>query len=187
MPTISPSTRTIVNPLIKDKVTFIQTAAETQGERTLLRVELAPGGGNDLHYHKTFEEAFTVISGNLGIQLNRDIIELNAGESAIAPRGVSHRFFNLSDTYPAVFEVELLPASAGFETCLQVAYGLAADGLTSNSSAPKNLYHLALLVQWGDTNLPGIFRLLEPVLRLLGKRAIRRGMDQELIQRYCRF
>ncbi len=44
--------RKIYNPIQQDCVTFLKTSAETDGEYTLVEVELADGGG--LHYHKTY-------------------------------------------------------------------------------------------------------------------------------------
>ena len=44
--------RRIYNPVQKDYATFLETSAETNGLRTLIEIELAPGGGNLVHYHK---------------------------------------------------------------------------------------------------------------------------------------
>ena len=186
METTFPS-RTVVNPLIRDKATFLATAAETGNKFTHIQVELAPLGGNDLHYHLTFDEKFTAVSGTLGIQKGKNVSYLNEGESAVAKAGELHRFFNPSDAESIVFNVLLEPGSAGFERVVQVAYGLAADGRTTASGIPKNLYHMALIVQWGDTNIPGLFTYIEPLLRWMAKRAERNGIAQELINRYCRF
>ena len=50
--------RTIVNPIIKDTVTFLQTSQESGGKITEGEITLMPGGGNPLHYHKTYSETF---------------------------------------------------------------------------------------------------------------------------------
>lgn len=39
--------RRYYHPIQKDYATFLQTSEETGGERTLIEVEVAPGGGND--------------------------------------------------------------------------------------------------------------------------------------------
>lgn len=179
--------RTVVNPLIKDKATFLETAADTHGKRTLIHIELAAGGGNDLHYHKTFDETFRVLEGQLGVQIGKKIMYLAKGESATVKAGELHRFFNASNDTPVAFNVLLEPGHAGFERTIQVAYGLAADGLTNKDSVPKNLYHLALLFKWGDTNVPGIFSLIEPVMGWLANRAVKKGIEKELVSKYCRF
>ena len=56
---------------------------------------------------------------------------------------------------------------------------LARDG------SPRDPYHMALILEWADIRLPGIFRLVEPLLRFLAKRARRKGIDKELEARYC--
>ena len=61
--------RTIVNPIIKDTATFLQTAEESGGKITEAEITLMPKGGNPLHYHKTYSETFTVLEGELGLKL----------------------------------------------------------------------------------------------------------------------
>jgi len=185
MSAISTANRTVKNPIIKDIVTFIETSNETDGHHTLIKVELAPKGGNDLHFHKSFDETFTVLEGRLGVQLEKEIIYLNKGESATARKGQLHRFFNPSDEHDTSFNVLIQPGNQGFETAVQVAYGLACDGLTNAQMIPKNIYHLSLLVIWCDTNSPGIYKWIEPVMKWLAKRAVKKGIDKELIARYC--
>jgi hypothetical protein len=79
MSAIHSGPRTIENPLIKDKATFLETTADTNGASTLIQVELAPSGGNGLHYHKTFDETFTVLEGSLGVQIGKKISYLSKG------------------------------------------------------------------------------------------------------------
>ncbi len=185
MSAITLAARTIENPIIKDKVTFLETSAETNGKFTLIQVDLAPRGGNDLHYHKTFDETFTVMEGILGVQIEKEISYLHKGESATVQAGQLHRFFNPSDEHSVIFNVMVQPGSQGFETALQVVYGLACDGRTTSSMIPQNLSHMALIVQWSDTNAPGIFTWIEPVMKWLAKRAVEKGIDKALIARYC--
>lgn len=179
--------RTIENPLFKDRVTFLETTAETEGKRTTLLLEVAPKGGNSLHYHKTFDEVFTVHEGQLGIQLGKDIFVLEAGERVRVKAGDLHRFFNPSATQTVVVHVLLDPGHRGMEIGLQVAYGLASEGRTTRQGIPKNRYHMALLMHWTDTHIPGVFSLLEPLLRWWRKRAIQKGMDQALVRQYVKF
>ncbi len=101
------------------------------------------------------------------------------------PANTLHNFRNATDG-PATFLVEFRPGHGGFEKALMVAYGLAADGLANPGGMPKNLYHTALLFEWGEGRLPGVFAVLEPVFRLLARRARRKGIDRELEVRYCR-
>lgn len=179
--------RTIVNPVIRDSVSFVELSSETGGMYSWVRIYLAPGGSNELHYHQRFEETFTCVHGTLGLQVGTRTVELLPGQSATAKANEVHRFFNPSADQPVMFDVMITPGSPGFERMLQVAYGLAADGLTSDKGIPKNPYHTALIVKWGDTNMPGVLSLLEPVLRWMAARAEKNGTAQALIDRYCRY
>lgn len=186
MTTIDPP-RTIINPLIRDTVTFLELSSETGGQYSLAQIELAPAGSNESHYHRTFDETFTCVAGTLGLQVGTTTLSVTPGQSATAKAGEVHRFFNPSAEHPVTFNVLVDPGSRGFERMLQVAYGLAADGLTNAKGVPKNAFHTALLVRWGDTNMPGLLSLLEPVLRWLATRAERNGTAQSLLDRYCRY
>ncbi len=178
-------TRRIYNPIQKDYATFLETSEETGGERTLVEIEVAPGGGTPPHYHLTYAEHFGVISGALEVMVGGETRTLTAGEKAVAPKNTLHNFHNATDE-PTTFLVELRPGSSGFEKALRVAYGLASDGLSNSKGLPKNLYHTALLFEWGEGRMPGLFGVLEPVFRLLAKRARRTRIDKELEARYCR-
>ncbi len=177
--------RRIYNPIQKDYATFLETSEETGGEHTLIEIEVAPGGGTTPHFHLTYAEHFEVISGALQVMVGGETRTLTAGEKAVAPKNTLHNFHNATDE-PTTFLIELRPGSSGFEKALRVAYGLASDGLSNSKGLPKNIYHTALLFEWGEGRMPGLFGVLEPVFRLLAKRARRKGIDKELEARYVR-
>lgn len=176
--------RSIYNPIQKDKVTFIKTAAETNHQYTLIRVELAPLGEVGLHYHKTYTEKFSVIQGTLGITLGNTDILLNQGESATAEKDILHRFYNPSKTNTVIFDTEIRPASAGFERSLQILYGLARDGKTNQKGIPKNIFHLALLLELGESKLPGKYSDFEFILLKIAKLARWLKIDESLKKYY---
>ncbi|POY34769.1 cupin domain-containing protein [Solitalea longa] len=178
-------TRTIENPLIKDKVTFLETANETAGKHTFVEVELSPGGGNDLHYHKVFSETFEVVEGELGVEADGEKIIIKKGESYKVSENIMHRFFNPSDSTPVTFNVLLEPGHAGFEQTLMVSYGLCRDGRTNKKGMPKSFYHLSLLLVWSDTNLPGIYQLILPVMQWFAQKARKKGIEAQLLEEYC--
>ncbi len=177
--------RRIYHPIQKDYATFLETSEETGGEYTLIEIEVAPGGGTTPHYHLTYAEHFEVMAGALQVMVGGETRALTAGERAVAPRNTLHNFHNATDE-TTTFLIELRPGSSGFEKALRVAYGLASDGLSNSKGLPKNLYHMALLFEWGEGRMPGVFAVLEPVFRLLAKRARRKGIDRELEAKYCR-
>ncbi|MDF7813811.1 cupin domain-containing protein [Hymenobacter sp. YC55] len=91
--------RAIFNPVQQDTLTFVRTTAETAGQLSELEITLLPGGGNALHYHTTYTETFTAITGTLGLELDKKRKFLLApGESYMVKLGEAHRFFNPGDT-----------------------------------------------------------------------------------------
>ena len=184
--TATKAMRRIYSPLIDDHVTFIETSLESGGKRTILEIDLAPGGGNALHYHRKFSETFEAIEGRLGLAFSSRTAYLEAGDPPVtAEIGTYHRFFN-DTTDRCRFSVTLEPGSTNFEKTLMVAYGLARDGLVNTNQTPKSLYHLALLAVWSDTIFKHLrfLRPFEQVFQLLAKRASRRGIEDALLTRY---
>lgn len=176
--------RTFENPLIKDKVRILESTSETNGEYLLLEIELAPGGGNNLHYHLNFDEEFTAIEGSLGIEKKHGKIILREGESATAYKQELHRFFNPGKE-PITFQVRLTPGHMGFENGLRIAYGLARDGKTNRNGIPKKIDHLAVILDMTDTRLTGLISVIEPWLLKRAKKALDKGIQRELLTAYC--
>jgi mannose-6-phosphate isomerase-like protein (cupin superfamily) len=169
--------------MIGDRVTFLKTATETQGASTLVQVELAPHGGNVLHYHLTFTERFEAIDGDLHVDLNGQHLVLSPGQSALVPIKAIHRFYNPSDK-PVTFIVEMQP-SRHFEEGLRIGYGLARDGKCSDKGIPMNLWHLAVLYQLAETYLPGIpLPLQKSIFGILAVIARQIGVEKQLRETY---
>jgi quercetin dioxygenase-like cupin family protein len=175
--------RTIYNSRAGHKTTFIKKSAETNGEYTLLEIELAPGKGNDPHYHEQFNETFTAISGTLGVELNGEKILLEEGDVVIAETGDEHTFFNpTEDTIR--FEVKIEPGSPGFEKALYILYGIINDGLVDEKGIPTDLHHAAVFVALSDTRSHEIGPFMSWLISRLAGRAQRNGIEDELIERY---
>lgn len=178
--------RKIYNPIQKDSVVFLKTAAETNGAYTLVEVELADGGGVGLHYHKTYSEAFSCIDGEVQVQLGKELHTLLPGQTATANPNINHLFQNRSGKL-CRFRVELRPASRGFEQSLQIGYGLAGDGLCKPNGFPKDKLALAWLFDISESNLPGWMSMFEFILRRQAKKARQKGTDRKLIEKYVKF
>jgi quercetin dioxygenase-like cupin family protein len=163
----------------KDYVTFLETAEESNGERTLVEVELAPGGGNPLHFHKAFTEEFEVIEGQLNIQRGEKQLVLKAGEKALVPLYVKHRFYNTSDQTTR-FRVELRPGHPGFEQTIRIGYRMSGEKV----GFIKNLLAISLLLERSDTRFVGAMSLIQPFFGLLAAIARRQGLDKELEAKY---
>src|SRR5215213_3644481 len=125
--TTTTTSRRIYNPVQKDALVFLETAEESGGTRTLIQIELAPGGGNGLHKHMTYAEHFEVLEGDLTVILDGIEHVLRPGDRTVAPAGMMHCFKNPTDE-TVVFRVELRPGHRGFERAVQAAYGLAEAG-----------------------------------------------------------
>ena len=183
--TVTHDGRRYYHPIQKDYATFLKTSEETRGEFTLIEIEVAPGGGTPPHYHKTYDEHFEVLEGTLEVLLGNGKHTLQPGQRALAPKNSRHCFHNPSGG-PTTFLVELRPGKTGFENAVKAGYGLAEDGRDRHTEGTmKNLYHLAVLLDWSEIRLSGVLGLIEPVFRLLAKRARKKGIDEELEVKYC--
>lgn len=178
--------RKIYNPIQKDSVIFLKTSADTNGEYTRVEVELADGRGVGLHYHKTYSEAFECVEGEVQVKLNKVLHTLKPGMSATAQPNTRHLFRNRSGR-SCKFKVELRPASRGFEQSLQIAYGLANDGLCKPNGFPRDKLALAWLFDISESNLPGWMSVFEFILRKQAKAARKKGIDTLLLGKYVRF
>ncbi len=177
--------RRYYNPVERAAATLVQTAEESGGACTVIDVEVAPGGGTPLHYHTTYVEQFTAVSGELGLQIGKQHRTLKPGETAVVPMMALHRWYNAGQE-TVLMRVALRPGSTGFEHCLQIAYGLARDGQMTTGGMPKHITHLAVLLDLGDMGGNGVVGLIAPIMRLIAKRARRTGIERDLIDRYCR-
>ena len=176
---------TIINPIIKDKVTFVQTAASTNGRVTTLQVTLLPGGGTPLHYHRNFSETFVVTEGMLTIVLKKKTITLGTGQKITVEKGQSHQFANRS-SLPVVFTTIILPGSEGFENALRILYGLAGDQKTNKKGMPKSLLALAVVSKISDMRPAGMGILLAPLMGTFNCIAKISGLHKQLLARYCK-
>ncbi len=176
--------RVFQNPKIKDKVTLLKSPQETNNEYILLEVELEAKGGNGIHYHTSFTEEFIPVDGALGIQIQQQQLRLLPGQRSTAPVNIPHRFYNPGHK-PITFHVKITPAQEGFLQGLKIAYGLAEDGLTNNNGVPKKLDHLAVLLELSDTRVTGFLGFITPYLLWKAKKARKKGIHKELIDKYC--
>lgn len=142
----------IENPLTGERVTFLQTTQSTGG--TLLEIECAiprPGFGPPMHVHLKQQESFRVVAGTLGIAVGREQRLLGIGETAVAPPGVPHRFWNAGEG-EARFIAAIEPPG-DFETHFKTMFGLARDGKGNRRGTPKNIWQFGVSLEIADTYL----------------------------------
>jgi len=174
--------RVFYNPVIKDRATLLKSSEDTGGEYTLLKIEVAPGGGNSEHTHNSFSEKFRVVKGTLSVTLGRDVKLIRQGEAVTVDAKAVHCFKNeTADTVE--FLVEFRPGQPGFEKAIAIAYGLAADGLVDKDSAPKNLVHLSIVSTLAQSFPTGFLSILMPVFRFVASLAKR--TEAALTEKYC--
>jgi mannose-6-phosphate isomerase-like protein (cupin superfamily) len=177
--------RTIVNPLYRDTVTFLETASEADHRYSLMELTLMPGGSNPPHYHTAFAEKFTAVDGTLGLQLRGRKIFLRPGEDYLVPAGTVHNFFNPCKK-EIRFHVKFKPGHEGMENTLRIAYGLATDGLTNRKGMPRSMLVAALILEMSNSYPTGLMTVLRPLLPFLAGRAKKKGIEQTLIDKYCK-
>jgi len=172
--------RTIVNSEGNYSATFVKTALETRNVYELIEVEVEPGGGNDPHYHKDFEEHFTVLRGALTVYVNNVPHVLLKGDSITAIRQTMHNFRNETDSM-VVVNVKTTPAK-GLEKTLRVAYGLINTKQLKNDMT-KNPWHMCLLLGYSGSYLEGVPSYIqEPLVNALARIAQWKGEDRSLEQ-----
>ena len=76
-------------------------------------------------------------------------------------------------------------ATRSFHHPIQIAYGLAADGHGAKNGGPKNPVQLAILSTMSGSRMSGAMRILEPLFGMLARWGRRKGVERELIARYC--
>ena len=175
--------RSIYNPIFKDTVHFNKFSYETGGEYTLLEIDLAPGGGNAMHYHNRFTETFIPVQGELGVDLGGDSYRLVAGEQFTVEKGQVHRFYNPGEDWIR-FQVRIEPGSAGFERSLYLLYGLTQDGYANEDGLLDEFAHTAIFLNLSDTRVPGVMQIMNPLFKRAAKRAEASGLQDELLERY---
>jgi quercetin dioxygenase-like cupin family protein len=146
--------QTLYNPVTKERMTFLRTAAQTRGEHVLIELRSEPGGFvAAAHKHPVQTEQFEIVRGTLGAKIGGKKITATAGEALTVEPGVPHKWWNAGDD-ELVFRAEITPAGQ-FEQLIETMFGLAADGKTNKKGMPNPL-RLAVIAKhhFDDVQLP---------------------------------
>jgi quercetin dioxygenase-like cupin family protein len=146
----------IENPVSKHRIKFLETTAETNGERLKMEYTIEAGGmATPWHIHLHQDEYFEVLFGKLGLYLDnrKSQIILDVGETAQALHPIAHEFFNPSDAEPVTFIFEARNPG-NFETFLETYAGLARDGKVKPSGLTSNLLQSFVILEIVDTYFP---------------------------------
>src|SRR4029079_13545409 len=126
-------------------MTFVETAASTGGEYTLIELRADPGGNvAAAHVHPSQTATFEGVSGTLGAKAAGERVEGEAGATVIVLPGESHKWWNAGDD-ELVFRCEIRPALQ-FEQLIETMFSLAADGKTNKRGMP-NPFRLAVVAK----------------------------------------
>ena len=137
--------QTISNPVSGEQITFLQTAADTAGEKLEFELALSPDGHvPGAHVHPEQEERFHVLEGTMKFRMGLRRIVAHAGDTVVVPAGRAHPFANGGDE-TARCRVEVVPA-LDMEHLLETTVELALEGNVTRKGMPKPL-HLALFVR----------------------------------------
>ena len=167
--------RTVTHRVTGEKITFLETAGETNGQYLYIEVSLPPQGmGPPLHIHNEFVEAFEIMQGQLQIQVGKEKHVLSVGEKLVAPIGTAHTFSNPHDE-AVTFRVKLTPPSY-FEQSVKIHYGLMDDGLADEKGNPRVLSHTALILNLQNTWIAGIpMWIQKPIFGWIIRKGYRKG------------
>jgi mannose-6-phosphate isomerase-like protein (cupin superfamily) len=136
---------TIRNPVTGERVTFLQTAAETGGEAVVIDTTVAPNGFvAAAHVHPLQSERFEIVTGKAAFRVGNEQVTAEQGDVVMVEAGTPHHFRN-AGREELRFVTEIRPA-LGFETFLETMYGLAADGKTNKKGLPNPL-RLAVIMR----------------------------------------
>ena len=137
--------QTIENPVSGEKITFIQTSADTDGELLEIELELSPDGAvPGAHIHPEQVERFEIVEGQMAFRMGLKKIVAGPGDVVTVPAGKIHAFKNAGDETAKV-RVQVRPALQ-MEQLFETTVALAEDGRTTSKGMPKPL-DLALFVR----------------------------------------
>ena len=179
---------TIHNPVTGERITFLATAADTDGEAVVIETVVQPDGFvAAAHVHPSQSERFAVAEGTLALKIDGQEKTLGAGDVTIVEPGQAHKFWNAGDE-PVRFVCEVRPALQ-FESLLETMFDLAADGKTNRKGMPNPLRLAVIAKAHFDTvRLPfppdwmqaAGLALGAPLGRLLGYEATYEGENEQV-------
>jgi len=173
----------IENPITGERITFLKSTRETNGELLRFEYVVPPRFFIPEHFHPHQEERHEVLSGTLRGRVGGQERDYREGERVVGPAGVPHAWKNPSSDEELRLVSELRPPLV-FETILETYFGLARDGKTTKQGIPKNPLQIAVLADesrgmFYSSQVPiavqeaflELFAVLASVGRLLGYRA----------------
>jgi quercetin dioxygenase-like cupin family protein len=169
----------LANPISGEHFTFVQTAADTDGEVLVVDLELSPNGHVPrAHVHPLQEERFEITQGTMKFRKGFRTITAHVGDTVVVPPKTAHRFENAGDG-PARARVEVRPALR-MKELFETAVALAREGRTTATGTPLPLDLSLFMREFADEVAApfvpaGAVRALMAPLEWLARR---RGLDK---------
>jgi len=157
--------RTIDNPVTGERATYIETSHETGSARSVIDLEVKPGGGVTTHRHAGHDERIEVLEGEIEVTIDGARRRLGAGEHVVIERDTVHSWRNPTPDRPLRFRGMMTPGHPGFENVLRVLFGLARDGEVRRNGIPKRFSDVGLLIDLDPSLVAGMLRLVAPLAR----------------------
>lgn len=171
---------TIVNIRTGQRMKFLKTWAETNGTQlTIACISPVTPEREKLHYHPHQENRFTVTQGQLLFTIDGKEQLASVGDIISIPKNVFHSFYNSGNT-DAHYVQEFFPALK-IDSLFETLFFLAREGKLNKSGSP-NMFRTAIILLHfgGEIRLAHpnwkiqkiIFKLLAPIARLMGYKAV---------------
>jgi mannose-6-phosphate isomerase-like protein (cupin superfamily) len=94
--------RVIENQISRERITFIETGADTDGELLAFDLDLGPNGHvRGAHVHPMQEERFEVQQGTMRFRKGISTLTARRGDVVVVPPGTVHGFANAGVSRPA--------------------------------------------------------------------------------------
>lgn len=146
----------IVNPVSTDRIVFLRTRSDGNGELLQFDNFHQPNGiGPVPHQHPLQEETFIVKRGAFAITIEGQERVVKAGETVVVPRGAAHTW-HIVGTDELHLLTEFRPA-LHFEEIIETICGLAQAGKMDHKGNPNPLQMTVTLYAY-----PGEFWLVGP-------------------------
>lgn len=170
----------ISNPRTGQRMKFLQTSADTNGELLQIDCYNSPEAVKEPeHIHPFQENRFAILSGALMFSINGQVSQANAGEIIAIPAKAPHFFWNGSGQ--AVHYIQEFRPALRSEFFFETLFNLAREGkLNQRGTANPLLMAVVIPMYWNEirvTNPPEVvqkllFGVLNPISKLLGYQAV---------------
>jgi len=142
---------------IRSFETIIRAPGEaTRGALAILEHRLPPGALAMPRHTHAAAEGITVVSGELNVEIGREVRVLRAGDSVAVPPAVSHTFWVAVDApRPAIFVAVVAPAG------LERYYADVSRAVLDGAQPDMKAVHAAGARHGVEVDMDSLFELIE--------------------------